>query len=531
VFCQLETLGRIAQPAVRVFLEELPETLDETYVRVLKNINENNRERARRLLQCLLVAVRPLRVEELVEILAFDFDAAQGGIPKFRAKWRPEDQEEILSSTCSSLITIVDYKGSRVVKFSHFSVREFLTSNRLATSTGHHRTYHILPGPAHTILAQVCLELLLHLDDSNDNTSVEDHPLAEYAARHWVVHAQFGDVASRVVGGMESLFDLSKPHFATWTRLYDIDAESGGKLPSEKPSPLYYSALCGFDDLVGHLLVKHPQDVDAIGGSFEFPLFAAICGNHLQAAEVLLQHGGSVGIQDTKKQTALHRAIDRQDEVSIEAVRLLLAYGADVDAQRDDLWTPLHLAVNLEELRVARILLEFGADVDSRNSDGQAPLHLLSRRETSQGEDDGSDIARLLLDHGANVDEKDKDNATPLHLACYNQKLKIVRVLLDHGANPDAEKDRGETPMKLALARRSNHDVQDGVSVARLLLEHGAEAYGRDKYHISTSDLACCFGNEKIGKMLLLIDGWKFKPENNRNQTAFRLWIEGEYYS
>ncbi len=48
------------------------------------------------------------------------------------------------------------------------------------------------------------------------------------------------------------LFDLDKPHFAAWIELYDIDAESGEKLPSEIPSPLYYSALCGFHGLIRH---------------------------------------------------------------------------------------------------------------------------------------------------------------------------------------------------------------------------------------------------------------------------------------
>jgi ankyrin repeat protein len=530
VFCQLETLRHVIKPGVRKILQELPDSLDETYERVLNNINHNNREHARRLLHCIAVAIRPLRVEELAEILAFDFDAAQGGIPTFHADWRPENQEEAVLSICSSLIVIVDNGGSRVVQFSHLSVKEFLTSRRLSTSTGHLSTYHILPVSAHTILAQACLGLFLHLDDRNDNKSVRLSPLAEYAARHWVAHAQFGDVASRVEGGMESLFDLAEPHFAMWTSLYDIDTESDGMLLSEKPSPLYYSAFCGFGDLVRHLLVKRPQDVDAIGGSFEFPLFAAICRNHLHAAELLLEHDGSVDIRDSRQQTALHKVMDRRDKESTEVVWLLIEHGADVNAQRNDLWTPLHLAVNNEEFRVARILLKSGADVNSPNCDGQAPLHLLSRRDTSQGEDGGSDIAGLLLDHGANVNAKDKDNAAPLHLACYNQKLKIVRVLLDHGANADAENDRGQTPLQLALTRRGHHDAQYGVGVARLLLEHGAETYARDAYHISMSNLACCFGNEKIGQVLL-VDGGKFKPENNRDQTAFWLWIDGAYYS
>ena len=54
-------------------LDKLPETLDETYERVLRDINRANRDHALHLLQCLTVAIRPLRVEELAEVLAVDF--------------------------------------------------------------------------------------------------------------------------------------------------------------------------------------------------------------------------------------------------------------------------------------------------------------------------------------------------------------------------------------------------------------------------------------------------------------------------
>ncbi|KAI9454232.1 hypothetical protein BJY52DRAFT_1285304 [Lactarius psammicola] len=88
--------------------------------------------------------------------------------------------------------------------------------------------------------------------------------------------------------GMKSLFDPDKPHFASWIGLFDIDAESGGRLPSETPSPLYYSALCGFHDLVRYLAVKHPQHVNAIGGSYGFPLFAALYRNDFRVVEILM---------------------------------------------------------------------------------------------------------------------------------------------------------------------------------------------------------------------------------------------------
>ena len=524
MFCQLETLRRVVQPNVRRILEKLPKTLDETYERVLKNINENNRTHARHLLHCLAVSVRPLRVEELAEILTFDFDTTKGSIPTFHPDRRPNKQEAAVLSICSSLITIVDNRGSRVVQFSHLSVKEFLTSNHLASPTRHLTSYHILPGAAHTILAQVSLALLSRSHDK----SVKVSPLSEYAAQHWVTHAQFEDVASRVMDGMQSLFDSDKPHFAAWVGIFDIDVESGGNVPSEIPSALYYSALCGFHGLVQQLAIKHPQHINVIGGSYGFPLVAALCRNHFQVAELLLKLGGRVDVRDTRNQNALHITIDRHDKVAIDAVQFLLEHGADVNAQRDDLWTPLHLAIKVGKLKVARMLLDHQADVNARNDDSQAPLHLLSIWEAPHDENDGSDLAKLLLQRGANVNEKDKDNATPLHLASYHRRLEIVRVLLDHGANPEVENNLGKIPLQIVMW--SNGDARgDDVGIARLLLEHGAEAYARDKYQISTSDLVCCFRKEKI-RQVLLGDGDIYKPENSWD-TPFRLWIEGEYYS
>jgi preprotein translocase subunit Sss1 len=74
----LEVLRNCLPSEVRELLEELPESFDETYERVLKEISKPNRDYTRRLLQCLVVAIRPLRVEELADILAIDFDDAEG---------------------------------------------------------------------------------------------------------------------------------------------------------------------------------------------------------------------------------------------------------------------------------------------------------------------------------------------------------------------------------------------------------------------------------------------------------------------
>ena len=75
VFCQLEILSQSFPSSVRHILKELPESLDQTYEWVLREIRKANQGHAYRLLQCLVAAVRPLRVEDLAEVLAVDFEA------------------------------------------------------------------------------------------------------------------------------------------------------------------------------------------------------------------------------------------------------------------------------------------------------------------------------------------------------------------------------------------------------------------------------------------------------------------------
>ncbi|KAH9178007.1 hypothetical protein EDB89DRAFT_2239725 [Lactarius sanguifluus] len=176
VYCQLEVLRYCFPANVRRALEELPRSLDETYERILKEINNTNREHSYRLLQCLTVASRPLRVEELAELLAIDLNA--GGIPRLNVDLRWDDQEEAVLSACSSLVTVIIDKGSRVVQFSHFSVKEFLTSDRLAGCTEDVSRFHIPIEPSHMILAQACLGALLSLDDhAEDEDNVKKTPL------------------------------------------------------------------------------------------------------------------------------------------------------------------------------------------------------------------------------------------------------------------------------------------------------------------------------------------------------------------
>ena len=375
-FCQLEVLRDCLPSSVRRFLEELPESLDETYERVLREIKKPNRDHARRLLQCLVVAIRPLRVEELAEVLAIDFDDASG-IPTLNASWRWEDQERALLSSCSSLIAIVDTWDSRVVQFSHFSVKEYLTSERLATSSQDVPRFHITFETAHTILAQACVGVLLQVGD-HDEIETNDAPLAAYSAEYWVRHAQFEDVASRIKG-MEYLFDLDKPHFAAWRRLHDMDIvprfgsvfyqfTPDSRFSANTGTPLYYAALCGFTNLVEKLIVKNPQHVNVIGGYYRTPAIAALAGRHFQLAKLLHRNKSSMEPRGYSGNTPLHSAVYYGD---LEMAQVLLEYGVDVSAENGYHCTPLDFASGgrNNEPRVAQLLIKHGSNPAKRKQD------------------------------------------------------------------------------------------------------------------------------------------------------------------
>ncbi|KAI9453313.1 hypothetical protein BJY52DRAFT_1189677 [Lactarius psammicola] len=86
VFCQLEALRGCYPQALRRALDQLPETLDATYERTLLGIEKAKREYAYRLFQCLAVSIRPLRVEELAEVLAVLLDTGEDS--GYHVDWR-----------------------------------------------------------------------------------------------------------------------------------------------------------------------------------------------------------------------------------------------------------------------------------------------------------------------------------------------------------------------------------------------------------------------------------------------------------
>jgi len=245
--------------------------------------------------------------------------------------------------------------------------------NRHCRISGDVSRYHVALEPAHTILAQACMGVLLRSDDGDEqsgNGIGDNSPLAGYAAEHWVAHAQFGHVSSYLRTSMEFLFDLDKPYFAAWPELYDIDTPPpiGSTFFifttyfKHGASPLYYAALCGFQDLVENLIVEYPQHVNASGGWYVTPLVAALAGKHFQTAELLRDNGADPNVQ--------------------------CLFGN----------TPLHSAACYGDVEMVRFLVNLGADVNIRNNRGRSLLDCASMNSSDEARDE---IMKLLSEHGA----------------------------------------------------------------------------------------------------------------------------------
>lgn len=93
---------------------------------------------------------------------------------------------------------------------------------------------------------------------------------------------------------------------------------------------------------------------------------------------------------------------------------------------------PVLQAVSLRSEGVSRLLLDYGADVDAKGTYRYTGLHIAakSRHET---------VVELLLKNGAKVDEKDRSGYTALHLAAYSGNKTVVPWLLKSKASFDTK--------------------------------------------------------------------------------------------
>ena len=170
----------------------------------------------------------------------------------------------------------------------------------------------------------------------------------------------------------------------------------------------------------------------------------------LEGLERYLAEGGDPDAEDEDEvwdgqgDTPLFLAA-MDDDTGPSAIRLLLAWGANVDRMTRFGWTALHAAAQTKSPRCMAALIAGGADVNLRKAEftGEYPLHEATK---SSSEEEGSiECVRLLLAAGADPNVRSKflssacQDVTPLWSALVGDADRasrtIVCMLLRAGAN------------------------------------------------------------------------------------------------
>jgi cytohesin len=134
------------------------------------------------------------------------------------------------------------------------------------------------------------------------------------------------------------------------------------------------------------------------------PIHHACREKRFEVFRALVEAGGDVNKLDSNRRTALHHA---SQYGLTEGVRYLcVERGADVNksATDGDGHTPLTRASEFGRVEAARVLLEAGADVNKRNSHGRTPLFLALKVygfDSEQEKQDKAQVAALLREAGA----------------------------------------------------------------------------------------------------------------------------------
>ena len=137
---------------------------------------------------------------------------------------------------------------------------------------------------------------------------------------------------------------------------------------------IFDAASVGRTARVAELLDRDPSLANAFSGDGFFPLALAAFFGFPETVRLLLARGADASqvARNPMKIQALHSAVTG----SFDSVKLLVDAGAPVNGKQDKGWTPLHEAVNRNDLEMTRYLVAHGADPRLQNDEGKSAIGL-----------------------------------------------------------------------------------------------------------------------------------------------------------
>jgi len=236
----------------------------------------------------------------------------------------------------------------------------------------------------------------------------------------------------------------------------------------------------------------------------KFPLHRAASGNDSEEIQRLLNQrpwwqkilSWGVDPKDSCETTPLHLAALHGNAKSIQA---LLDAGANPTSNSKILGTPLHCAAKNRRVEALQALLpEQKVAIEAQDNQLCTPLH----RAVEYGRD--AHIA-ALVDAGADVNARSFFGGTPLHYLVENIPA-IVTALIQAGADLGARDYEGMTPLLTAIQNMPS-EAQGRATGVRLMLSAGADPNTRNQY--GATALAIALRKERWSKMMIhaLLEG------------------------
>jgi ankyrin repeat protein len=183
---------------------------------------------------------------------------------------------------------------------------------------------------------------------------------------------------------------------------------------------------------------------------------------------------------------------------------VLRSAGADVNAKDNPGNTPLAVACQAQNLKLASMLTDAGADVSVANEQGDMPL-LMACKAGNLG------LAKLLKDAGADVSvaacssifqhstagkQFIREGDTPLLMACKAGNFELADMLKDAGAKVSVANEQGDTPLLVASAAGN-------LRLATMLRDAGADVSVANKKCETPLLAALATGNLELATVLL----------------------------
>ena len=298
---------------------------------------------------------------------------------------------------------------------------------------------------------------------------------------------------------------------------------------THKDANFMHAAIAkGYVEIVKELL-KHSTDADMFykGTSKKrcTPLHVATINGHEEVAKLLISYGADVNAPDRTGKTPMFYAIEKGD---LKIFKLLLTN--EVDVRNDP--ELLNIAVKGGHREIVEVLLQHGADVNASDEYGRMPLHFIildkenkrfgfpvreGPRINAKGE-----IAKLLLSRGADVNTRLKDSMTVLHAAIDQGYVKVVEALLEYDADVTSTCKTHVTALHIS-AERGNEVI------TKMLLNKGANIHAKTTSGETALHCAIETNHKEVAELLLKCGADVNATTKHDLITPLHLAAEGGY--